>query len=460
MDLEALGEALRHQRIKACLAVPNFSNPLGSLMPDDAKKKKLVEMLARRDIPLIEDDIYGDLHFGEARPKPAKCLDREGLVMPCSSFSKTLASGYRVGWVAPRKFRERIERLKFEQTIATPTLPQMAVTEFLENGGYDHHLRQMRRKLASQVQRMAEAIAERKSARSGHQHRSGHDLFAEAALLELHSFALRFSVVGYARARDPHPGPTRGRASARRRYRVARTIVRRVLHLSIALALLAVSAMARADEPDTLEAVDGTAGCDALEVKNDKELKVYSSLQPPTRYVYPQAEEILGAPWVELGGAAKDSLALIAATLIPHVGPVLRGPTPETMLSWPWSFPIGPPSACSRRRGGYDIAKYRPFRLMFEPGIDLGQTAVVVSMRPGARYIYHPTAWPAGLGGGLGSMIELSGKEPLRASLSPEIVVQLGRCCEPGYFMVGIRHEFFFAGKNDLWSASVGFTYF
>lgn len=159
MDLDALGEALRHHKIKACLAVPNFSNPLGSLMPDEAKKQ-LVEMLARRDIPLIEDDIYGDLHFGEARPRPAKCFDREGLVMLCSSFSKTLAPGYRVGWVAPGRFRERVERLKFEQTIATPTLPQMAVTEFLENGGYDHHLRQMRRKLASQVQRMTEAIAE------------------------------------------------------------------------------------------------------------------------------------------------------------------------------------------------------------------------------------------------------------------------------------------------------------
>lgn len=73
----------------------------------------------------------------------------------CSSFSKTLAPGYRVDWVAPGRFRERVERLKFEQTIATATLPQMAVTEFLENGGYDHHLRQMRRKLASQVQRMA-----------------------------------------------------------------------------------------------------------------------------------------------------------------------------------------------------------------------------------------------------------------------------------------------------------------
>lgn len=236
--------------------------------------------------------------------------------------------------------------------------------------------------------------------------------------------------------------------------------MRRALQRTIAVALLVVGGVARADEPEALEAVDGAAACEALELENDKELKVYSALQPATPYVHPQPEKILGAPWVELGGAAKHSIALIAATLIPHVGPVLRGPTPETMLSWPWSFPIGPPSACSRERGTYAISKYKPFRLMLEPGIDLGQAAVAVSVRPGIRYLYHPTAWPAGLGGGLGTMIELSGKEPLRASLSPEIVVQLGRCCEPGYFVVAIRHEFFFAGKNDLWSASVGFTYF
>jgi hypothetical protein len=230
--------------------------------------------------------------------------------------------------------------------------------------------------------------------------------------------------------------------------------------VTIAIAFLIVSSTARADEPDTLESVQGSAACDALVLKNDKELKVYSALQPPTPYVHPQPEHILGAPWVELGGAAKDSLTLIAATLLPHVGPILRGPTPETGLSWPWSFPIGPPSACSRRPGSYQISKYKPFRLMLEPGIDFGQTAVVVSVRPGARYIYHPIDWPAGLGGGLGSTIEFTGKEPFRASISPEAVVQLGRCCEPGYFMLAIRHDFFFAGQNDLWSASVGFTYF
>jgi DNA-binding transcriptional MocR family regulator len=160
LDLEILEQALRRHRIKACLVVTNFSNPVGALMPDGSKRA-LVQMLARREIPLIEDDIYGDLYFGEVRPRPAKAFDTEGLVLLCSSFSKTLAPGYRVGYVAPGRFRERVERLKFAQTVATATLPQMAVADFLANGGYERHLRRLRRNLEGQVARMSAAIGER-----------------------------------------------------------------------------------------------------------------------------------------------------------------------------------------------------------------------------------------------------------------------------------------------------------
>jgi DNA-binding transcriptional MocR family regulator len=158
IDLDLLEAALRQPRVKACLLVTNFSNPLGALMPDEAKRE-LVRLLARREVPLIEDDIYGDLHFDGARPRPARAFDRQGLVMLCGSFSKTLAPGYRVGYVAPGRFRDAVERLKFAQTVATPTLTQMAVADFLENGGYERHLRRLRRSLAEQVARVSEAIA-------------------------------------------------------------------------------------------------------------------------------------------------------------------------------------------------------------------------------------------------------------------------------------------------------------
>src|SRR5688572_546336 len=155
--LDALASALRRQKIKACLFVLNFSNPLGSCMPD-ADKKTLVDLLARREIPLIEDDIYGDLHFAEKRPRTAKTYDKQGLVLLCSSFSKTLAPGYRVGWTAPGRFKLQVESLKFTSSMATTTAPQMAIADFLQSGGYDRYLRKIRRILMTQVQQMSNAV--------------------------------------------------------------------------------------------------------------------------------------------------------------------------------------------------------------------------------------------------------------------------------------------------------------
>jgi DNA-binding transcriptional MocR family regulator len=157
--LDALAAAMRRQKIKACLLVTNFSNPLGSCMPD-ANKQTLVELLARREIPLIEDDIYGDLCFAGPRPKAAKAYDKKGLVLLCSSFSKTLAPGYRVGWTAPGRFRPQVESLKFTSSMATTTAPQMAIAEFLQSGGYDRYLRKLRRILEGQVEQMRHAVSQ------------------------------------------------------------------------------------------------------------------------------------------------------------------------------------------------------------------------------------------------------------------------------------------------------------
>jgi DNA-binding transcriptional MocR family regulator len=159
LDLAALGAAMRRHRIAACVVTPNFHNPLGCLMPD-ANKRALVEMLAKREIPIIEDDAYGDVQFEGERPRALKSYDTKGLVLLCGSFSKTLAPGYRVGFCAPGRFFEKVKALKLTNTIATPTLPQLAIAEFIQRGGYDHHLRAVRRTYAEQVQRVSHAIAE------------------------------------------------------------------------------------------------------------------------------------------------------------------------------------------------------------------------------------------------------------------------------------------------------------
>jgi len=159
VDLAALGELLARQKVAACWFMPTFQNPLGALM-STARRQALVELLALHQVPLIEDDVYGELHAGVRRPPPAKAFDREGGVLHCSSFSKCLAPGYRVGWAAAGRYAPQVERLKMMTPLATAIPPQLAVVDSLAQGGYDRHLRRLREALATQ-QRHAWRLVER-----------------------------------------------------------------------------------------------------------------------------------------------------------------------------------------------------------------------------------------------------------------------------------------------------------
>lgn len=157
ISIEALELATRNGEVKACVLLPNFSNPLGSLMPDD-NKKRLVEMLSERRIPLIEDDIYGEFCYHGDRPRPAKAFDRDGNVMQIASFTKVVAPSFRVGWVAAGRFQRELEELKFINTFSTSMPLQRTISRFLESGGYDHHLRRLRKACAEQVTSAVAAI--------------------------------------------------------------------------------------------------------------------------------------------------------------------------------------------------------------------------------------------------------------------------------------------------------------
>ncbi len=157
VDLAALRRALGAPSVKACLLSSSFNNPLGCTTSDE-KKKAVLELLAKRRIPLIEDDIYGDIYFGEERPKPFMALDRHGITIYCSSFSKTIAPGYRVGWIATGRHMGKILETKFALTLCGPALPQAALAEFLSSGGYDSHLRRVRRTFRENIDRMIRTI--------------------------------------------------------------------------------------------------------------------------------------------------------------------------------------------------------------------------------------------------------------------------------------------------------------
>ena len=150
VSVPALAEALKRRKIAACLFITNAQNPLGFTMPE-TNKQQLAKLLAQHDVPLIEDDIYGDVFFDPKRPGLCKTYDDAGRVLLCSSFSKTLAPAARVGWIAPGRYFEAVRHLKLTTTVATPTLTQLALAEFAASGDYARHLRKFCKSCAEHV---------------------------------------------------------------------------------------------------------------------------------------------------------------------------------------------------------------------------------------------------------------------------------------------------------------------
>lgn len=156
--LNRLREALDREDISALLLIPTFNNPTGSLMPE-ANKKALYDLLSTHNLPLIEDDIYGDLYFGEARPKPVKAFDTEGRVLYCTSVSKTIAPGYRIGFASAGRYGGEVAALKTAHTASTASPMQRAVVEYVDQGGYEKHLRSLRRHYRDTLTCMRQAVA-------------------------------------------------------------------------------------------------------------------------------------------------------------------------------------------------------------------------------------------------------------------------------------------------------------
>lgn len=158
ISLDTLKFILENHDVRAMFTIPNFNNPLGFSMPDK-KKEELVRLLAQYDVTLIEDDIYGEMYY-EKRLFACKAFDREGGVIHCSSLTKTVSPGIRIGWVAPGKYYDEVNRLKTILNIATTSITQIAAARFLREGGYDRHMRRLREAVKVQVHEMRECILE------------------------------------------------------------------------------------------------------------------------------------------------------------------------------------------------------------------------------------------------------------------------------------------------------------
>lgn len=148
LDIESLSTAIARHPVRAFWSMPTLHNPTGSTLPAE-RKRELVQLLARHDIPLIEDDAYAELQFSSPATLPAKAFDEQGIVLHCGSFSKCLAPGYRLGWVAAGRFVRDLARRKIESSLATSLPIQLAVAQMLKRGGYDAHLARLRQSLAA-----------------------------------------------------------------------------------------------------------------------------------------------------------------------------------------------------------------------------------------------------------------------------------------------------------------------
>jgi DNA-binding transcriptional MocR family regulator len=213
LDLDALSKAMSKHSIRACWFMTTLQHPTGATIPQ-AKKRELVRMLSSRGIPLIEDDVYAELQFASTPAVPCKAFDKSGLVLHCGSFSKCLAPGYRLGWVAGGRFAQALARQKIEASLGTSLPIQLGIAQVLKHGGYESHLTRFRRYLSNQ-----QAVA----LESMHRHfpegyrvavpAGGYFLWVECAALvdslEVHRLALNGGIT-------IAPGPM---FSARRQFR-------------------------------------------------------------------------------------------------------------------------------------------------------------------------------------------------------------------------------------------------
>jgi len=156
--IDELDQTLSKHNVTACVFSTTLGNPLGVTMPDK-DRVRLVKVLEKHDVVLIEDDVYGDLRFDGVRPTPAQFLNSNATVLTCGSFSKTAAPGYRIGWIAAGSQIDRIAQLKRAFSCSSGLLQQLTLADFLGSGDFNRHLKLLRSELQCNAERMSALVA-------------------------------------------------------------------------------------------------------------------------------------------------------------------------------------------------------------------------------------------------------------------------------------------------------------
>lgn len=145
-DLAAFEQALKQYPIKVCWLMLNVQNPIGFTVSDSIKQR-IAELLHEYQVYLIEDDVYAELHYDHHKPLPMSYFDPYQRVLHCSSFSKTLGMGTRIGWVHTGQFSDAIQHLQLMSTLSASALIQNALVDYLSHHHYEKHLRRLRKQL-------------------------------------------------------------------------------------------------------------------------------------------------------------------------------------------------------------------------------------------------------------------------------------------------------------------------
>ena len=158
IDLDLLDSKLKNYDIAAIYVMPNCSNPQGAVLSED-NKSSLYKLAKKNNVAIIEDDSNRDLYYGDYALSSIKAHDDCGLVIFCSSFSKTIAPSLRVGWLAPGCYFEDAHALKYALNLATPAMSQLTLERFITEGGYRRQLNRLKSVLPATMKSMTKCIA-------------------------------------------------------------------------------------------------------------------------------------------------------------------------------------------------------------------------------------------------------------------------------------------------------------
>lgn len=145
IDLNKLSEKIKGTKDAILFTMPTFHNPTGTIMPLE-KRKKLIALCEKERLPIIEDDVYGEIWFEEIPPVPLKALDQNGLVLYVGGMSKNLCPGLRIGWVVgPDQVIDRLADIKMQSDYGSSSLSQHIAAQLFATGLYEEHNRNLRK---------------------------------------------------------------------------------------------------------------------------------------------------------------------------------------------------------------------------------------------------------------------------------------------------------------------------